>query len=72
MCRFKNFNRIKLVCFLKFVVYKINSEMVKSGMMVLTGRENIDIADTDVLCVGCCRILLERWWSRGREKVDVM
>jgi hypothetical protein len=45
---FKICNRINLVCFLKFVVHEINSEMVKSGIVVLTGRENVDMADVDV------------------------
>jgi hypothetical protein len=40
---FKFCNRIKLVCFLKFVVHEINSEMVKSGMVVLTRREKTDV-----------------------------
>jgi hypothetical protein len=35
-------NRIKLDYFLKFVVHELNSEMVKSGMVVLTGREKTD------------------------------
>jgi hypothetical protein len=39
---FKICNRIKLVYFLKFVVQEINSEMVKFGMVVLTGREKVD------------------------------
>jgi hypothetical protein len=26
----------------------MNSEMVQSGMVVLTGRENADVADADV------------------------
>jgi hypothetical protein len=30
--------------FLKFIVHKINSEMVKSGMVKLTERENTDVA----------------------------
>jgi hypothetical protein len=34
--------------FLKFIVYKINSEMFKSGMVVLTRRENADMTDIDV------------------------
>jgi hypothetical protein len=38
----KILNRIKLDCFLKFVVYELNSEMVKSEMMVLTEREKAD------------------------------
>jgi hypothetical protein len=38
----KILNRIKLDCFLKFVVHELNSEMVKSGMMVLTKREKAD------------------------------
>jgi hypothetical protein len=37
--RFKFCNRIKLVCFLKFIVHEINSKMVKSEMVVLIGRE---------------------------------
>jgi hypothetical protein len=45
MYRFKIYNRIKFVCFLKFIVYEINSEMIKSEMVVLTRREN---ADADV------------------------
>jgi hypothetical protein len=27
----------------------MNSEMVKSGMVVLTGREKTDVTDTDVV-----------------------
>jgi hypothetical protein len=34
--------------FLKFVAHKINFEMVKSGMVKLTGRENADMANADV------------------------
>jgi hypothetical protein len=50
----------------------MNSEIVKPGIMVLTGRENADVLDADVV-VGwkCCKLLLKRCWSRGREKVDV-
>jgi hypothetical protein len=32
-----------LICFLKFVVREMNSEMVKSEMLVLTGREKADV-----------------------------
>jgi hypothetical protein len=46
---FKICNQIKLVCFLKFVVYKMNFEMVKSGIVVLTGRENADVTVAYVL-----------------------
>jgi hypothetical protein len=35
-------------CFLKFIVHKVNSEMVKSGMVMLTERENADVGDADV------------------------
>jgi hypothetical protein len=49
MYRFKICNQIKLVCFLKFIVHEMNSEMVKSGMVVLTGREKTDVTDTDVV-----------------------
>jgi hypothetical protein len=48
MYHFKICNRIKLVCFLKFVVHEMNSEMVKSGMVVLTEREKTDITEADV------------------------
>jgi hypothetical protein len=43
MHRFKICNRIKLLCFLKFVVHEINSQMFKFEMMVLTGRENANV-----------------------------
>jgi hypothetical protein len=35
--------------FLKFVVHKINSKMVKFRMVVLTGREKTDMADANVV-----------------------
>jgi hypothetical protein len=44
MYRFKICNRIKLVYFLKFIVHKMNYKMV-----VLTGRENTDVADANVV-----------------------
>jgi hypothetical protein len=43
MYRSKILNRIKLDCFLKFVVRELNYKMVKSGMVVLTIRENVDV-----------------------------
>jgi hypothetical protein len=46
---------------------KINSNMVKFEMVVLTGRGK---ADVDGLPPGCCSLLLECWWMR--EKADVM
>jgi hypothetical protein len=55
-------------CFLNFVVQKMNSKMVKFGMVVLTGREKSDVADANVV-VGW---MLEPWWVRGREKSDVV
>jgi hypothetical protein len=45
---FKICNRIKLVYFLKFVVHKINSKMVKSKIVLLTRKEKTDVADADV------------------------
>jgi hypothetical protein len=45
----KILNRIKLDCFLKFVVHELNSEMVKSGIMMLTEREKTDVTDADVV-----------------------
>jgi hypothetical protein len=49
MYHFKICNRIKLVCFLKFIVHKMNSEMVKSRMLVLIRREKTDVTDADVV-----------------------
>jgi hypothetical protein len=40
---FKIYNQIKLVYFFKFIVHKINYEMVKFKMVVLTVRENTDV-----------------------------
>jgi hypothetical protein len=51
MYRFRIYNRIKFVCFLKFIVHEMNSEMAKSGMMVLIERERTDVADADVLWI---------------------
>jgi hypothetical protein len=42
MYRYKILNRIKLDCFIKLIVHELNSKMVKSGMVVLTGREKAD------------------------------
>jgi hypothetical protein len=41
----------KLLCnyFLKFVIHKMNSEIFKSGMVNLTGREKSDVCDTNVV-----------------------
>jgi hypothetical protein len=49
MYRSKILNRIKLDCFLKFVVHELNSEMVKSGIVMLTEREKTDVTDADVV-----------------------
>jgi hypothetical protein len=35
-------------CFLKFVAHKMNSKIIKSEIVVLTGREKTDMADADV------------------------
>jgi hypothetical protein len=59
MYGFKICNRIKLVCFIKFVVHKINYEMVKSRMVVLTEREKSDVTDTNVTV--SCNLLLKHW-----------
>jgi hypothetical protein len=42
MYRSKILNRIKLDCFLKFIVHKLNSKIVKYRIVVLTGREKTD------------------------------
>jgi hypothetical protein len=44
MYRFKNCNQIKLACFLKFIIHEMNSEMVKSEIVVLSERERVDVA----------------------------
>jgi hypothetical protein len=49
MYRSKILNRIMLDCFLKFIVHELNSEIVKSGMVVLTGREKTNVTDTDMV-----------------------
>jgi hypothetical protein len=35
-------------CFLNFIIQKINSKMVKCGMVVLIRREKTDVTDADV------------------------
>jgi hypothetical protein len=37
-----------LICYLKFIIHEINFKIVKSGIVVLIGREKIDLADADV------------------------
>jgi hypothetical protein len=39
----KILNQIKLDYFLKFVLYELNSEIVKFRMVVLTGREKTNV-----------------------------
>jgi hypothetical protein len=46
---FKILNLIKLDYFLKFIVHELNYEMINSEMMMLTDKEKIDVADTDVI-----------------------
>jgi hypothetical protein len=36
------------MCFIKFVVHEMNSKMIKSRMVMLTGREKTDVADVVV------------------------
>jgi hypothetical protein len=36
-------------CFLKFIVQKIIFEMFKSGVVILTRRQNANITDADVI-----------------------
>jgi hypothetical protein len=52
------------IYFLKFIVHKTNSEMVKCEMVKLTGREKTNMSDADVVVrddVGWYKLLLERW-----------
>jgi hypothetical protein len=42
-------NRIKLVCFLKFVVRKMYYEMVKSEILVLTRTKKLYVVDANVV-----------------------
>jgi hypothetical protein len=46
----------------------MNSEMVKSEMVVLTGRKK---TNANVMLPESCSLLLEPQWVRGREKADV-
>jgi hypothetical protein len=41
----------KFLCnyFIKFVVHKINSKIIKSEMVVLTIRGKVNVANTDVV-----------------------
>jgi hypothetical protein len=39
------------IYFLKFIVHQTDSEMVKFGMVKLTGRENVNVMWASV---GCC------------------
>jgi hypothetical protein len=48
MYRSKILTRIKLDYFFKFVVHKLNYEMVEFGMVVLTERERTVVVDADV------------------------
>jgi hypothetical protein len=32
------------ICFLKFIIHEMDFEMVKSGIVVLTGRDKADVA----------------------------
>jgi hypothetical protein len=41
MYRILNFD---IIIFLKFIVHEINSEIIKSGIVVWTKRENADVA----------------------------
>jgi hypothetical protein len=38
-----------LIYFLKFIIHKINSEMIKFKMVVLTEREKTNMSDTDMI-----------------------
>jgi hypothetical protein len=40
--------KILYYCLLKFVGHKMNSKMVKSGIVVLTRRQMVDMTDADV------------------------
>jgi hypothetical protein len=43
MYHFKILNQIKLDYFLKFVIHELNSKIVKSEIMIVAMRENIDM-----------------------------
>jgi hypothetical protein len=60
----KILNRIKLYYFLKFIVHKLNSEIIKSKIVVLTKREK---TDTGEQYPECCSLLLECWWTREKK-----
>jgi hypothetical protein len=43
MYRLKICNRIKLDCFLKFIVHELNSEIIMFEMVMLTVSEKVDV-----------------------------
>jgi hypothetical protein len=68
---FKICNRIKLLCFHKFIVHKLNSKMVNSGIMMLTERKKTDMTDADMVVgwmlladADCCWIISDREGER--------
>jgi hypothetical protein len=48
---FKICNQIQLIYFIKFVVHKINSEMIKSVIVMLIEKENINVTDTNIAII---------------------
>jgi hypothetical protein len=49
MYRSKILNRIMLNYFLKLIIYELNSEMVKSKIVLLIEKEKADVADANVV-----------------------
>jgi hypothetical protein len=38
-----------VIIFLKFIIHKINSEIIKYGIVVLIGREKTNISEVDMI-----------------------
>jgi hypothetical protein len=48
---FKICNKIQLIYFIKFVVHKMNSEMIKSVIVMLIEKENVDVTNTNIAII---------------------
>jgi hypothetical protein len=48
---FKICNQIQLIYFIKFVVHKMNSEMIKSVIVILIEKENVDVTNTNIAII---------------------
>jgi hypothetical protein len=52
-------------CFLKFIIHKINSKMIKSRMVMLTREEKAAVSDANVYVGWMLRVGVGYYWSAG-------